>query len=160
MVSTMALGVLHSLKRPHHSQPKQPLHTAAAAVPQRRFDCIGRLRKRFEFVCVQRRGLRCCTASLIFIAKKCRNCEQGRVGFTTPKKIGPAHVRNRIKRRLRHLASYYQETFVGYDVVILALPQAVQRSFVQLHQDFQRALQLMLLRRQRQTAQKGQRRRV
>ncbi|MEM7588888.1 MAG: ribonuclease P protein component [Myxococcota bacterium] len=113
------------------------------ALPQCRFDTIGRLRKRFEFVCVQRRGVRCCAKSLIFIAKKCRDHTQGRIGFTAPKKIGPAHVRNRVKRRLRHLASYYQQAFVGCDVVILALPCAAQRSFCQLHDDFRLGNQLL-----------------
>jgi ribonuclease P protein component len=51
--------------------------------------------------------------------------EQSRVGFVVSKAVGGAVVRNRVKRRLRHLAA--QElgtTSTARDVVVRALPAA------------------------------------
>ena len=46
-----------------------------------------------------------------------------RVGFTVTKKIGGAVVRNRVKRRLRHLvAEQLVGSPTGIDVVVRALP--------------------------------------
>lgn len=49
--------------------------------------------------------------------------EQPRVGFVVSKKVGNAVVRNRVKRRLRHLAAT-METPLAADVVVRALPPA------------------------------------
>jgi ribonuclease P protein component len=48
-----------------------------------------------------------------------------RVGFVVGRPVGPAVVRNRVKRRLRHLAaSLIDRTPAGVDVVVRALPSA------------------------------------
>lgn len=48
-----------------------------------------------------------------------------RVGFVVSKQVGNAVTRNRVKRRLRHLAAeQLAHTPVGFDLVVRALPQA------------------------------------
>ena len=49
--------------------------------------------------------------------------EQSRVGFVVSKAVGGAVVRNRVKRRLRHLvAQQLAAAPTGVDVVVRALP--------------------------------------
>ncbi|RRD46126.1 ribonuclease P protein component [Tessaracoccus sp. OH4464_COT-324] len=49
--------------------------------------------------------------------------EVTRVGFVVSKKVGNAVQRNRVKRRLRHIARELRSPFVA-DVVVRALPGA------------------------------------
>ena len=49
---------------------------------------------------------------------------QSRVGFVVSKAVGGAVVRNRVKRRLRHLVAHELEGPVVRDVVVRALPAA------------------------------------
>jgi ribonuclease P protein component len=49
-----------------------------------------------------------------------------RVGFVVSGALGKAVTRNRVKRRLRHLAAVHvADTPVGTDIVVRALPRAV-----------------------------------
>lgn len=51
-----------------------------------------------------------------------------RVGFVVSKQVGNAVVRNRVKRRLRHMApSWISTTEPPIDVVVRALPAAASR---------------------------------
>lgn len=92
---------------------------------------------------MQRRGVRASVGTLVLIARSCRNGAAGRVGFTVPKKVGPAVVRNLIKRRLRHLAGAYASVFAQRDLVVLALHRSALTPFHRLHQDFVRACSLL-----------------
>jgi ribonuclease P protein component len=48
-----------------------------------------------------------------------------RIGFVVSAAVGNAVTRNRVKRRLRHLAAtHVADTPVGIDIVIRALPRA------------------------------------
>src|SRR5215471_12317369 len=52
-----------------------------------------------------------------------------RVGFTVSRAVGPAVIRNRVKRRLRHLtAGYLQSLPAGSLLVLRANPQAATAS--------------------------------
>ena len=54
---------------------------------------------------------------------------QSRVGFVVSKAVGGAVVRNRVKRRLRHLvAAELGDAATGLDVVVRALPGAASSS--------------------------------
>jgi len=61
-----------------------------------------------------------------------------RAGFIVSKAVGKAVTRNRVKRRLRHLAAVaLPASPAGVDVVIRALPSAVTGD---LREDFDTAL--------------------
>jgi ribonuclease P protein component len=53
-----------------------------------------------------------------------------RVGFTVSKRVGKAHVRNRVKRVLREVMRVYLPSMpVGYDVVIISRPAIAGKPF-------------------------------
>lgn len=63
-----------------------------------------------------------------------------RVGFVVSKAVGNAVVRNRVTRRLRHLArGHLSGTPGGLVVVVRALPAASQASHTQLARDLDRS---------------------
>ncbi|RYZ16851.1 MAG: ribonuclease P protein component [Myxococcaceae bacterium] len=64
-----------------------------------------------------------------------------RAGFVVSKAVGVAVVRNRVKRRLRHLmAPRLDRLPAGAMVVVRALPSAAQASFSDLADDLDRSL--------------------
>jgi ribonuclease P protein component len=65
-----------------------------------------------------------------------------KVGFVTAKAVGSAVVRNRVRRRLRHLVRARLSALpAGALVVVRATPAAAAASSVQLGEDLDRALQ-------------------
>ena len=67
---------------------------------------------------------------------------QVRFGFTITKKLGKAHERNRMRRRLSHALRLVQipAALRGWDCVIVARPSAFFRPFDALVADFAAAL--------------------
>ena len=65
-----------------------------------------------------------------------------RFGFTITKKIGKAHERNRMRRRLSHALRLVQVPLplAGWDCVIIARPPALTLPFDTLVRDFTTAL--------------------
>lgn len=64
-----------------------------------------------------------------------------RVGFVVSKAVGNAVIRNRVKRRLRHLAREHLASLPGSAVLVIrALPAAAAASSVQLDADLRRCL--------------------
>lgn len=64
-----------------------------------------------------------------------------RVGFVVSKAVGNAVVRNRVKRRLRHLAREHVSTLPGAAVLVVrALPAAAAASSAELRADLDRCL--------------------
>jgi ribonuclease P protein component len=64
-----------------------------------------------------------------------------RVGFVVSKAVGSAVVRNKVKRRLRHLARERLASLPGSAVLVVrALPGAAQASYDDLAADLDRAL--------------------
>ncbi|HAM44577.1 MAG TPA: ribonuclease P protein component [Propionibacteriaceae bacterium] len=100
-----------------------------------------RLRRTGEFRDTMRQGVRCGRRSLVLHARKGPS-EYSRVGFIVPKTVGKAVTRNRVKRRLRHLAA---ERISGspfpVDLVVRALPAATTADLVA---DFDSALDTCL----------------
>jgi ribonuclease P protein component len=64
-----------------------------------------------------------------------------RVGFVVSKAVGNAVVRNRVKRRLRHLAREHVSSLPGSAVLVVrALPASASASAAELSADLSRCL--------------------
>jgi ribonuclease P protein component len=64
-----------------------------------------------------------------------------RVGFVVSKAVGNAVVRNRVKRRLRHLAREHVSSLPGSAVLVVrALPAAADAASAELGADLARGL--------------------
>lgn len=64
-----------------------------------------------------------------------------RVGFVVSKAVGTAVVRNRVKRRLRHLAREHVVSLPSSAVLVVrALPAAATASYPELRADLERCL--------------------
>ena len=94
-----------------------------------------RLLSRGDFLRVQRRGARAKGKALVLIAMPTLK-PSGRAGLVVSKKVGKAHSRNLIKRRLRHILRENKNTFSRRDLVVMALPQATMLSFKENKKDF------------------------
>ena len=56
-----------------------------------------------------------------------------RVGITVSKKLGKAHIRNRVRRRFREVYRLNEESFApGWDIVVVARSKAVEAPFQDL----------------------------
>jgi ribonuclease P protein component len=84
-----------------------------------------RLNSSEDFRSTIRRGVRVGRSSLVLHAGSTPGRPGVRVGFVVSKAVGNAVTRNRVKRRLRHLAAdELSGTPGGVDVVVRALPPA------------------------------------
>lgn len=73
---------------------------------------------------------------LVLYARKNRT-EGNRLGITVSKKLGKAHIRNRVRRRLREVYRLNEEKFLpGWDIVVVARTKAVFADFDTLTRSF------------------------
>jgi ribonuclease P protein component len=73
---------------------------------------------------------------VVLYARKNRT-STNRVGITVGKKLGKAHVRNRVRRRLREIYRLNEERIVpGAEIVVGARVKAVRASYAQLQNAF------------------------
>lgn len=103
------------------------------------------LKKRSDFVRLTKSGFSVATKTLVLQA-----IESGlevlsgksRVGYTTTKKIGKAHVRNRCRRRLRAATAllFGKYAMPDYDYVLIARYRTEKAEFKQICADLQYAL--------------------
>ena len=69
---------------------------------------------------------------LVLYARKNRT-DCNRVGITVSKKLGKAHIRNRVRRRLREIYRLNEDAFQpGWDIVVVARSRAVDADFTKL----------------------------
>lgn len=93
-----------------------------------------RIRKRREYLRIQRCGVRSFGRFLVGVAQRERE-GVGKIGITVPKKVGAAHVRNKIKRRLRHILRVNQDLFLERQLVVVARDNASVATFSELELD-------------------------
>ena len=94
-----------------------------------------RIRKRREFLRVQRYGFRAFGRFVVIISQRAAHTSAGRIGITVPKKVGAAHVRNKIKRRIRHIFRLKQSLFFEKNIVIIARSSSSSAAFLELRDD-------------------------
>lgn len=89
-----------------------------------------RMRRRTEFDAAMRAGSRVGRPLLVgYLLVRDGIAEPPRIGFTVSRAVGPAVVRNRVRRRLRHLAAgYLQSLPEGSLLVLRANPPAATAS--------------------------------
>ena len=88
---------------------------------------VSRLHSSEDFRSTIRRGVRVGRSSLVLHAGATPGRAGVRVGFVVSKAVGNAVTRNRVKRRLRHLAAHeLGSTPGGVDVVVRALAQSAR----------------------------------
>ncbi len=69
---------------------------------------------------------------LVLYARKNRS-GINRVGITVSKKLGKAHIRNRVRRRIREAYRLNEEKFQpGWDIVVVARSRAIEAPFGEL----------------------------
>ena len=69
---------------------------------------------------------------LVLYARKNRT-GGNRVGITVSKKLGKAHIRNRIRRRIREVYRLNEDMFQpGWDIVVVARSKALEAPFDKL----------------------------
>ena len=103
------------------------------------------LKKRRDFVKITKHGESVSTSSLVLQASPsclAQPTSQARIGYTTTKKIGKAHVRNRCRRRLRAAAALFfkQLALPDFDYVLIARYTTADVEFSTMCRDLQYAL--------------------
>lgn len=111
-------------------------------VGPRTFPKAARLRRRREFLGLQREGRRRHTTHLVVI--RCATSRPlSRLGVTVSSRVGNAVVRNRVKRLLREVFRL-RRTGLGssQDIVVIAKPGAHTLSYAQAAAEFAQALDI------------------
>lgn len=105
-----------------------------------------RLKRRSDFLDIAAHGARRATPAFVLQARRTTLLDPAgqapRVGFTASRKVGNAVARNRAKRRLRALCDRVLpgRALAGWDLVIIARDQAIDRDFAAMTRDFEHAL--------------------
>jgi ribonuclease P protein component len=107
-----------------------------------RYPKEARVRRRAEYVGLQRDGRRRHTQHLVFIRRQTDH-RGSRLGVTVSSRVGNAVVRNRVKRLVREVFRQYRTNLVPpADVVVIAKPGADTLTYAQVAHEFARALEL------------------
>jgi ribonuclease P protein component len=116
--------------------------SAARADPSTRFPPRHRLRKRHEFLALQRDGRRQTVPHFVVITRA-KEQPPSRLGITTSRKVGNAPTRNRIRRLVREVFRRHRHTIVPpRDVLVIARPGAGSLEYTDVDHELTRALRL------------------
>lgn len=138
--------------RRHQAAPRQGaqapdrLDSSQAAPPLARRDRLPRtrrIRKRREFLRIQRFGRKLGRPGHLVVLVMSPKAGLSRIGITTSRKVGNAVVRNRIKRRVRdYFRRHQHEISPPQDVVVIARESAARVPYASLARDLSHALRL------------------
>ena len=107
---------------------------------------INKIRLRKDFINIQNNGNKnVCSSFIIQSYKNNSHNQPSRFGFTASKKVGCAVVRNKAKRRMRELVYSLKDRFkeFGYDYVLIARKNIVDKKFEDLKKDLNNTLKKM-----------------
>ena len=94
-----------------------------------------RLRRAVDFKKVYEHGDKRTSRSFVVFALK-NGLSETRFGMTAPRKIGKAHERNRIKRRVREILRTSRTSIpTGFDFVVNPRRSVMERSFEELRSE-------------------------
>jgi ribonuclease P protein component len=94
------------------------------------------LRSRSDFEALGRLGTSRGNRLLVFRWRRTERPET-RIGLSTPRSLGGAVERNRVRRRLRELVRHsYEGLGPGWDVLVVARPDAAAASWDELREAF------------------------
>lgn len=101
------------------------------------------MRESDEFRQTMRRGSKSVQPDLVVhLADATTPTDTSSVGFVVSKAIGNAVVRNRVKRKFRHIMAEELESFgLGKRIVVRALPSSSGRGFCTLQEQVHRGLE-------------------
>ena len=106
------------------------------------FPRTARIRRRREFLTLQRKGRRRHTEHFVVIRSP-SDALGSRLGVTVSSRVGNAVIRNRLKRFARELFRVHRRGFVpAQDVVVIAKPGADALSYAQAATELSRAFDL------------------
>ena len=92
------------------------------------------LRRKADFAAISRAGTARSDRLLVLRALR-TDGPVTRIGFSTPRRLGGSVERNRVRRRLRELMrERYEEIATGWDVLLIARPEAASASYAELRQ--------------------------
>ena len=89
-----------------------------------------------EFRRVYRKGASAVRPCLVVYARR-NNGQANRLGITVTAKVGKAHTRNLVRRRLREIYRLHEDGLrVGYDFVVVARTRAAKAEYRRLEKEF------------------------
>jgi ribonuclease P protein component len=116
--------------------------SSAGGNQSQRFPAQYRLRKRHEFLALQREGRRETVCHFTVITRH-RQHPPSRLGITTSRKVGGAPTRNRIRRLVREFFRRHRvELTPPRDVLVIARPSAAGIGYADVDHELTRALRL------------------
>ena len=109
-----------------------------------------RMRRSSDFDAAVRTGRRAGRSSLVVHLRDASPADgPPKVGLVVSRAVGPAVVRNQVKRRLRHLAAERLDRLPSGSLVVLrANPPAAERDYAGLGRDLDGALTSVMRRRE------------
>jgi ribonuclease P protein component len=110
---------------------------ADRTLPRLRFDRDARLKQGRDFARLRQAGERLASGCLIANWQRLPASARSRLGVITGARIGGAVVRSRARRLLRESFRLHQRDLTSpVDLVLVARPSIVGRSFAQVERDF------------------------
>ena len=132
-------------QRPQASDGVHSAQTAPSLTPRParvRFPKAARVRRRGDFLRVQRVGRRKSGAHFVVLTTPARS-GQSRLGITVSRRVGDAVARNRIKRLVREFFRHNQARIhPAQDVVVIARPGASDAKYPDVQRELEVALQV------------------